>query len=74
MAFPETELEMARRHVREGDWHVKRQKAIVTRLDGTDGNADLARDILDTLEQSLAFHYTRLAQLERQDRSGSWWR
>ena len=47
MAFPETELEMARRHVREGEWHVKRQKAIVTRLEGTDGNSDLARDILE---------------------------
>ncbi len=55
MAEPESKLDMAERHVREGTECVERQKAIVDELerDGHRERAEEARKLLSTLEESL---------------------
>jgi hypothetical protein len=64
MAAHETELEMVRRHVREGEAHITRQREIVAvLLDGSDLH-QLAEDLLLVLEESLWLHRAHLARLE----------
>jgi hypothetical protein len=58
----ETELEKARRHVREGEAHVARQRRLVARLrrDGHDSLVGVAQILLGSFEQTLAEHRRHL--------------
>lgn len=61
----ETQLEMAKRHVREGEEHVARQRVLVARLrqNGYAAAVGVAQIILGTFEQTLA-EYRRHLNLE----------
>ena len=65
---PETVLEMARRHVCEGEKRVERQKAIIAAMDK--GNytraAALGRQVLETMRASLDIAKRHLQRLEIQ--------
>ena len=64
MRAGETELEMVLRHVREGEYHVARQRKIVAGLlDGSDIH-QLAEALLLVLEESLWLHKAHLARIE----------
>ncbi|EYD76998.1 hypothetical protein Rumeso_01408 [Rubellimicrobium mesophilum DSM 19309] len=60
----ETEIEMARRHVREGEEHVARQREIIDRLPSTGEVAEIARTLLADYEDSLALHRAHLGRLQ----------
>ena len=62
----ETELEMARRHVREGEERVTRQAAIVAELerDSHAKAAVLGRELLKTMLTILDFQKRHLRELE----------
>ena len=61
----ETPLEMTRRHVRESEAHVQRQRALVIRLQslGDTLHAE-AESLLAALEDTLQQHNAHLARLE----------
>jgi hypothetical protein len=61
----ETQLEMAKRHVREGEEHVARQRVLIARLrqNGHAAAVGVAQIILGTFEQTLA-EYRRHLNLE----------
>lgn len=59
----ETEIEMVRRHVREGEEHVVRQREIVHRLPQSGEVAEIARALLVEFEKSLEAHRAHLARL-----------
>jgi hypothetical protein len=65
---PETVLEMARRHVCEGEKRVERQTAIIAAMDK--GNytraAALGRQVLETMRASLDIAKRHLQRLEIQ--------
>ena len=54
----ESVLEMAARHVREGEEHIAKQRALIAELerDGHDNMLPAARELLATFEQTLATH------------------
>jgi hypothetical protein len=61
----ETPLEMARRHVRESEARVKRQRSLVIRLQNRDDALHAeAESLLAALEDALQQHSTHLARLE----------
>jgi hypothetical protein len=65
----ESQIEMERRHVLEGEARVARQEALIQRLDPS-RHLDLvliARDLLEALRKSVAFAKARLSSLERFD-------
>ena len=64
MAGHETELEMVRRHIREGEAHVTRQREIVAVLLDGSNLRQLAEALLLGLEESLWLHHVHLARLE----------
>ena len=60
----ETELEMVRRHVREGEMHVKRQGEIVAELKEQGAPVDMAVALLNQFQNLLRQHKEHLARLE----------
>ena len=62
-AEAEAELEMAARHVREGEEHVTRQREIVDQLPASGEVADMARMLLAEYEETLDLHRLHLARL-----------
>jgi hypothetical protein len=67
MAAQETELEMVRRHVREGEARVTRQREIVAGLPGDSDLRDMAESFLGDLENVLRQHKVHLARIEGKD-------
>jgi hypothetical protein len=59
----ESEVEMVRRHVREGERHLSRQCEIVQKLRDGNHSTELAEELLIAFEQSLLAHRTHLARL-----------
>jgi hypothetical protein len=66
---PETVLEMARRHVREGEARLTRQIAIVAKLERDNHTeAALAPKVLETIRLSLDMLEGHLSRLERRSK------
>jgi hypothetical protein len=66
---PETVLELARRHVREGAERIARQEAIVAELDGFDHPvAGLAREVLEALQDSFELMLDHLEAIEKRSK------
>jgi len=67
---PETLLEMARRHVLEGEERLARQVALVARLerDNHTEAAALGNEVLEVIRLSLDMSKRHLADLERRSR------
>ena len=65
-ARPENALNMARRHVREGDERLARQAIIVGEMEaqGHDEQATLGRRLLETMRWSLSLQRRHLRDLE----------
>jgi hypothetical protein len=63
---PETPLEMARRHVREGEKRLARQTALVAEMDGFGHHemAALGREILENIRSALEFQRDHLREIE----------
>jgi hypothetical protein len=59
----ETELEMVKRHVRQGERHVKRQREIVQELFDHKHPTVLAEQLLLAFEETLFDHRAHLARL-----------
>lgn len=70
MSRPETRIEMERRHLREAQTHVAKQRALVARLRQDDLPTDMARDLLAQFEGSLVDHRAGLARLIEEQRLG----
>ena len=62
----ETELEMVRRHVREGTAHVTRQRQIVADFQEHGFPTRLARALLSDFEATLDEHQRHLVRLEEE--------
>ena len=60
----ETELEMVRRHVREGAGHVARQRGIVAGLHANSQLLEVAEQLLANFEDVQRQHIAHLARLE----------
>ncbi|MGN6468130.1 MAG: hypothetical protein ACTHLC_00940 [Rhizobiaceae bacterium] len=60
----ETKLEMARRHVREAERHVDRQRRIVSELRERGQLSEIAVELLAEFEQTLSDHRASLARIE----------
>lgn len=60
----ETELDMLRRHVREGAGHVENQRALVARLRADGLPVDEAEALLATFEDIQKQHEAHLARVE----------
>jgi len=66
---PETVLEMARRHVREGEERLARQIAIVAKLErNSHTDAALATKVLEAIRFSLDIWKGHLAHLKRRSK------
>jgi hypothetical protein len=59
----ETELQMVRRHVRQGEVHIARQRDIITRLHDGGNDTGAAEDLLALFERTLVAHRAHLARL-----------
>jgi hypothetical protein len=59
-------LQMTRRHVALGLDHIAKQKAIIARLERKDRDTDLARSLLDTLEETQRMHVADCERLEKE--------
>lgn len=64
MRAEETELEMVRRHVREGERHLAGQRALIARLRASDLPTEEAEALLDTFEDLQRQHEAHLARVE----------
>lgn len=64
MPGQETELEMIRRHVRQGAAHVAQQRGIVARLRASGQPTEAALQLLATFEATQQQHKAHLARLE----------
>ena len=64
-------MEMARRHVRDGEERIARQEAIVTTLTGNSPPeaAILARVVLETMRSSLELAKDHLRRIEERSKS-----
>lgn len=62
------QVEMIRRHIAVGERHVATQRATVERLHELGADTDLAEDILDEFEATLAEHRRHLAQVMGEQR------
>jgi hypothetical protein len=60
----ETESEMVRRHVREGEGHVKRQTEVIARLQKRGASTDMAKALLDRFNELQHLHLAHLARVE----------
>lgn len=63
----ETEIEMVRRHVREGQKHIIRQREIIASLPPNSDLANAANQLLDLFEKTLEAHLEHLARLSGSD-------
>jgi hypothetical protein len=59
-------LQMARRHVELGLEHIAKQKAIIAKLERKHRDTDLARTLLDTLEETQRMHVADCKRLEKE--------
>ena len=59
----ETELEMAQRHVRQGERHVSRQRELIAEISSRMQSTDLAEALLIDFENCLHSHNDHLARL-----------
>ena len=66
----ETLIQMAERHILEGERHVRSQRAILARLDADGLPTDVAEDLLQQFESSLADHRASLARMRDEQRRG----
>lgn len=66
----ETLVEMARRHVREGEAHVQKQRAIIERLRDANVETSTAEDLLAEFEECLAEHRMSLERMLEEQRLG----
>ena len=64
MCGQETDLEMVRRHVRQGEVHVARQHEMVAKLRANGWLTEAALRLLATLEATQQQHKAHLARLE----------
>lgn len=64
MSAEETELEMVRRHVREGEEHLAGRRALVAHLKASNLPTGEAEALLNTFEDSQRQHEAHLARLE----------
>ena len=64
MGAEESELEMVRRHVREGEKHLAGQRALIARLKASDLPTEGADALLDTFEVSQRQHEAHLKRVE----------
>jgi hypothetical protein len=62
--MPETELEVARRHVAEGERHVAIQQDILRRMQAGTRDLDMAEATLVQFEHTLTAYRIQLARLE----------
>lgn len=62
----EKALEMARRHVREGEARVYRQRELVANLSSEDELSRAAKRLLAEFERTLRDHQTMVDRLERE--------
>lgn len=66
MRAHETPIDMARRHVRDGERRLDRQEALVRKLgEASTSVADLAHVLLDAMRETLAIARSDLQRLER---------
>ena len=63
MMIEETELEMVKRHVRQGEKHVSRQLEIITDMTRRCQHTDLAESLLFNIAVSLRAHRDHLEEL-----------
>ena len=63
MVTAETKLQMAERHVREGEHHVASQREIVAHLREHGCSTELAERLLGNLEDLLAMHREHLTRI-----------
>jgi uncharacterized coiled-coil protein SlyX len=73
MMAPETELQTAERHVREGERRIARQEALIRELDRGGhpaATAEIARKVLAAMNESLVLARTHVARLKAQMRLG----
>jgi hypothetical protein len=61
---PETTLEMARRHVREGEEHIARQRELAQKLEQDGLDATEAWNLLRLFQSTLHEHRAHLNRLE----------
>jgi hypothetical protein len=63
---PETELQVAERHVREGEERIARQEALIRELDrdGHPATAEMGRKVLVTLNESLGLARAHVVRLK----------
>lgn len=64
MGAEETELEMVRRHVREGEEHLASQRAVIERLKASNLPPEEAEALLDTFEELQRQHEAHLVHVE----------
>lgn len=64
----ETKLEMAERYVREGEYHVARQREIIAHLTEHGRSTELAERLLLNLEDLLTLHRGHLARIKIEHR------
>ena len=62
--MPESDLEMARRHVAEAERHVQLQRDIVAHLRDLGGDVDTAEQLLSLFEETLDIHRAHRDRLE----------
>ena len=63
MDLPETDLEMARRHVEQGRHHLQREREIVDAMREKARDTVLAEELLVEFEHTLEIHLTHLRRL-----------
>ncbi|MGH6986488.1 MAG: hypothetical protein ACRED9_06605 [Caulobacteraceae bacterium] len=64
MAYSTGDLEMARRHVAEGEARIGRQQALIDRLDAGGHPTGVAHDLLDALEDVIALMRAHMIAIE----------
>ena len=64
MPYTKVHLDMAMRHVADGERHIARQKEIITRLAGWGRSTDLADRLLAVFEMTLAEHRRHLGEIQ----------
>ena len=62
--MPESELQMAERHVAEGERHVVEQEELVSRLELDGLPTSDAQELLSTFHATLAVHREHLSRLQ----------
>lgn len=62
------QIEMIRAHIAQGERHVVSQRAIIRRLSDLGAETDLAEQILEVFEATLAEHRRHLVQVTGEER------